>query len=356
MRKKIEVLIKVLTKKSKLLSWSVALVVFCFAPGKWKKEYKECLSLYKYDGLTAKEKRRMSLDVLFCRFYYWMKTDEYFRYKFMNLSDRGRKEYVCDIELIYELKKQNDPASYPILRTKDITAETFKEYFKRECIRIEGKKDIDKFRDYCSRHDTFIVKPLAGSYGGKGVRIITVSKDNSADTVFKNLLAEMKKTPYMLEEVIEQDPRMAKFHPQSVNTIRLVTINENRNVEIVQACVRIGMGDSIVDNGCLSSAVDIERGVVTSLGRCAHKAGLYAFQPDTGEQIIGAQIPKWEELKKQIVDMANVLPNQRVIGWDLALSTRGWVMVEGNSHPAIQTLSGEGIGARELFNRLLVNR
>lgn len=352
MRKKIKVLIK----KSKLLSGSAALIVFCFAARMWKEELAACMAAYGFDGVSGREKRRMALDVLFCRFYYWIGGDEYFRYKFMNLSDRGRKEYVGDMELIYELKKQNDPVAYPILRTKDITAETFKEYFRRECIRVEGKKDIDKFRDYCSRHDKFVVKPLAGSFGGKGVRIITISEENPVDTVFRNLLAEMKKTPYMLEEVIEQDPGMAKFHPQSVNTIRLVTVNENRHVEIVQACVRIGMGDSIVDNGCLSSSVDIEHGIVTSLGRCAHKAGLYAFQPDTGEQIIGAQIPKWEELKKQIVDMANVLPNQRVIGWDLALSTKGWVMVEGNSHPAIQTLSGEGVGARELFNRLLVNR
>ena len=352
MRKKI----KILTKKSKLLSGILALLIFCFVPGKWKKEFAAGISAYELDGIAEREKRRMALDVLFCRFYFWINTDEYFRYKFMNLSDRGRKEYVGDKELIYELKKQNDPVAYPILRTKDITAEKFKEYFRRECIRIEGKKDLDKFRDYCTRHDTFIVKPLAGSYGGKGVRIITINEDYPCDNVFIDLLTEMKKTPYMLEEVIEQDPGMAKFHPQSVNTIRLVTINENRNVEIVQACVRIGMGNSIVDNGCLSSAVDIERGVVTSLGRCAHKAGLYAFHPDTGEQIIGVQIPKWDELKLQIVDMANVLPNQRVIGWDLALSTRGWVMVEGNSHPAIQTLAGEGIGARELFNRLLVNR
>lgn len=352
MRKKIKVLIK----KNKLLSGITALTVFCFAAHMWKEKFEACRTAYGFDGIAGREKRRMALDVLFCRFYYWINTDEYFRYKFMNLSDCGRKEYVGDMELIYELKKQNDPAAYPILRTKDITAETFKEYFKRECIRIEGKKDIDKFRDYCSRHEKFVVKPLAGSYGGKGVRIITISEENPVDTVFRNLLAEMKKNPYMLEEVIEQDPGMAKFHPQSVNTIRLVTINENRNVEIVQACVRIGMGDSVVDNGCLSSSVDIEHGIVTSLGRCAHKAGLYAFQPDTGEQIIGAKIPKWEELKKQIVDMANVLPNQRVIGWDLALSTKGWVMVEGNSHPAIQTLSGEGVGARELFNRLLVNR
>ena len=348
--------IKIIIKKSKLLSGIAALMVFCFVPGKWKKEFANCASAYEFGEIRGTEERRMAFDVLFCRFFYWISTDEYFRYKFMNLSDRGRKEYVGDKELMYELKKQNDPASYAVLRTKDVTAETFKEYFGRECVSIEGKKDINKFRDFCSRHDTFIVKPLSGSYGGKGIRKITISEDNPCDTVFGNLLDEMKKTPYMLEEVIEQDPGMAKFHPQSVNTIRLVTLNENRNVEVVQACVRIGTGDSIVDNGCLSSSVDIERGVVTSPGRCAHKAGLYTFHPDTGEQIIGAQIPKWEELKTQIVDMANVLPSQRVIGWDLALSTKGWVMVEGNSIPAIQTLSGEGVGARELFNRLLARR
>ena len=339
-------------RKNLVLTYISTVLVYLFMRYEWKKDFDEALENYEIKGLSRAEKNRLALDVVFCKLRYRMKVDEYFRYEFYYLNKAGRKQYVADSELIPKLRKQDDPDSFFILRYKDRAYEAFKKYYRRDCLKIEKQSDYEAFEEFCGKHSEFIVKPLSGSYGGRGVYKEKVADAAQCRKVFKELIKSEK--TYFVEELIDQDEGMKKYHPESVNTIRLVTCNTGKEVEIVQSSVRIGMGGSVVDNGCLSSSVDLETGLITSLGRCAHRKGLYAFQPDTGEQIIGTYIPKWEELKVQIVEMANVLPKQRVIGWDMALSTKGWVMIEGNTQPAIQTLSGVGVGARELFNHLLV--
>lgn len=339
-------------RKSPALTRIATVLFFLFMRREWKPDFDNALEDYEISGLSNAEKNTLALDVVFCKFRYRMKADEYFRYEFYRLNTTGRRQYVSDSELIETLRKQDDPDSFFILRYKDRAFETFKKYYGRDCLKIEKQADYEAFEEFCEKHSEFIVKPLAGSFGGRGVYKEKIESIAACRKVFKELIKSG--TIIFIEELINQDEEMKKYHPESVNTIRLVTCNTGEEVEIVQSSVRIGMGDSVVDNGCLSSSIDLDTGVITSLGRCAHRKGLYAFHPDTGVQIIGAQIPRWDELKEQIIEMSNVLPKQRVIGWDMALSTKGWVMIEGNTQPAIQTLSGVGVGARELFNHLVV--
>ena len=53
--------------------------------------------------------------------------------------------------------------------------------------------------------------------------------------------------------------------------------------------------------------------------------------PDSGIDIIGFEIPRWKEAISLAKELATVVKGQRYIGWDLALTEKGWVMVEGNA-------------------------
>ena len=54
--------------------------------------------------------------------------------------------------------------------------------------------------------------------------------------------------------------------------------------------------------------------------------------PDTGFRFEGFQMPKWDEAMKTIRQMATYIKGTTLIAWDIAFSTKGWVMVEANEN------------------------
>ncbi|MBR5430083.1 MAG: hypothetical protein IK116_06095, partial [Firmicutes bacterium] len=215
---------------------------------------------------------------------------------------------------------------------------------------ISSDADKAAFLDFCTRHPVFFVKPLS-ERGGHGVRRVDLAQEGEAAELFVRLLTQYGSA--IVEQPIIQAEGMARFHPASINTVRVVTMrHKDGSLEIIQTSVRLGTGDSVVDNGCLSASVDTDSGIITSPGRAAHEKGVYLRHPDTGVQILGSSVPDWQELLDQVKEQAAVFKKQRFIGWDMAYSVDGWVVVEVNSHPALQTLSGAGVGARALCERV----
>ena len=295
----------------------------------------------------AKYLRRLRRDIAYCEVRHLVSADEYFRYRFESKNDRGRHQYL-GVKEISRLYRKIDAPDRKKLTDKATAYEMFKDFYRREQIEILSDGDLPAFLDFLTRHRTAIVKPQ-GLDGGRGVCRMDVA-EGEEEAAFRAIRA---KGECVVEEMIRQSPEMAKFHPGSVNTIRVVTCNRNGKVSIVQTSVRMGMGNSFVDNGCLSSSVDPETGIITSVGRSAHNPGLYIIHPDTGEQIIGNRIPRWDELLAFVAQLPPLFPQQRIIGWDLALAEDGWLMIEANSHPHMQTLAGHGVGIRPMFEELM---
>lgn len=299
--------------------------------------------------LDHRRRRQIIRDIYYSKFFYRMRAEEYFRYHFEDLSPAGRRSYVSEWEIWESFASIMDSEESRILEDKYQFYQNVSSWFKREAIRLSGDSDRDLFIDFCSRHTCFFVKPLS-SCGGRGVRRLTVGPDGDAEALFQQLLADGS---CILEEPIRQREEMARFHPESINTIRIVTARINGQPELVQTSVRMGVGSSVVDNGCLSSSVDLQSGIITTPGRAAHSKGLYLFHPDTGMQILGSQIPEWGKLLEQTMEQFSHFPRQRVIGWDMAYSDAGWIVVEANAIPDIQILAGNGIGMRRVLEEII---
>ena len=280
--------------------------------------------------------RHLVWDILYAKYRNLIDVHEYFCYRFDTLNDVGRKEYFGRVRQTLSWAKFETENTYRIFLRKMETYHHFLPYFKREVIEIKEEKDRKTFFDFVSKHKHIVIKPVDGIQG-KGVKVIYVKSEEEKEKTFSEIISVGS---CIVEEFIQQVSQMAAFHPQSLNTIRYVTFYHQGKLHKICAVIRMGRNNNCVDNACaggIYAPIDLERGVVWDYGR-THMMEEYLFHPDTGVQILGAHIPKWDELNKIIEEVVKVVPEQKQVGWDFALTEKGWVIVEANYNPGIQRL------------------
>lgn len=165
---------------------------------------------------------------------------------------------------------------------------------------------------------------------------------------------------FIAEEVIQQDEQMAQLHPESVNTLRIHTLQNNGIVEVFHPYIRIGRGKSVVDNaggGGVFTSCNPETGeVLTVVDEYCHS---FTKHPDNGFPLVGFRVPCWKEAFDFARQLALANQDVHYAGWDLALTKDGWVLVEGNPRAQMIFQISEGKGCKneliEICNRLGIN-
>ena len=153
----------------------------------------------------------------------------------------------------------------------------------------------------------------------------------NTEQLYQLLLKEYAPKGCVVEGLIQQTGIFHDIHPSSVNTVRISTIRFDDRVEIIHPFAKFGQAGTCVDNGGAGGilcTIDPNTGVIM---RARDEQGTcYEKHPDTGSPIVGTQIPKWEEAVALAKELAHVRPQNRYVGWDVALTDNGWVLVEGN--------------------------
>lgn len=274
-------------------------------------------------------------DMLFSRVFYAVSYKEYFLFQFEKLSDAEKRLYIGWHELDSYYTQLNKLGNPGVFENKSLTYLTFKPFYHREIVSITDPSNSSDFFNFFSRHSDGIIKPL-DEYGGYGISLISITDNYSPEQAWD---AFRSRTPFILEERIIQAPEMAQFYPQSVNTIRYNTFYHDGKLTRLQAVLRLGRGGSVVDNataGGIYALVDTDSGKILGPAR-SFKGELFYKHPDTGIQLEGNYVPHWDELNAILEQAVLIVPEQKQVGWDFALSTDGWVMVEGNTTPALQS-------------------
>lgn len=301
---------------------------------------------------TDESREKIICDMVYSLHRFGCMFDEYFLYDFNLLNAKGRSAFVTDKNRWAIYEQLNDESSLKYFDNKMSTYEMFREYYGREAIAVGAGKedDVEELIAFANAHSSAIVKPMMGS-GGKGVFLADFSADG-VDRAVRKILAA---TPCVVEEVIVQVPKMAALHPSSLNTVRLPTIRlASGDICFFHPFLRMGRGGSVVDNaasGGIFSVVDPESGIVYMDGVDEH-GGRYIIHPDTHVAIPGFSIPRWEEAKELAKKLSEKIPSCRYVGWDLALTKRGWVMVEGNPNGQLVMQMVTKQGLKQEFEQL----
>ncbi|TAA72863.1 sugar-transfer associated ATP-grasp domain-containing protein [Planococcus salinarum] len=255
---------------------------------------------------------------------------DYCYLQFYSKNNDERNTYIGTAEIYEFQKKMNDKSVVKHLNNKILFNEKFKKYVKRESIDVRHTND-EEFNEWLKNKEILIAKPSEGTIGG-GIEKINLKNFRDSKEI-KEYLNERKLD--LLEEFIVQNNEVSKLNPDSVNTIRIITVlDSSGKVNIIDAAIRMSVG-KVVDNfnaGGISAPIDVKTGKIIgpAVSKDIKDEELYYNHPKTKEKLIGFQIPHWGKILQTIEDACYVVPEVRTVGWDIAVLKDGVLLVEGN--------------------------
>ena len=303
-----------------------------------------------FENEKAKEKYINDMVNTYAR--YGFGFAEYLCLRFAEKSKKERLQFVADWEHLGYACALNDHKNDEFFDNKWKTYGKFKQFYGREVIFFEDESQFEQFENFVSSHSKFIIKPLDLSCG-QGIQIIKSKDFEWTKEKFVSLLSEYNGN-FIAEDLIVQSPEVAKLHPASVNTVRVPTIRLDDETLIVHPFFRVGQNGKNVDNagaGGIICDVNAETGRV--FAAADEHGNTFDSHPQTNEPLIDFQLPRWDEAKKLVNQLANVIPDNRYTGWDLALTDSGWIWVEANRRGQFVWQIPSQIGFRDEINSIL---
>jgi len=189
-----------------------------------------------------------------------------------------------------------------------------------------------------SRTGSVFIKPTDGS-GGYGTFKLNQESLNNISLI-ADLHQAFLNGKVIIQETLMQHDMMNKLYHSSINTVRVHTYRKaDGQIGISSALCRMGQGGGFVDNGSsggLFVPLNVNTGCLEKYGYNYLERGGQTFlsHPDTGVVFENFQIPNFKECLKVACQAASLF-NNRIIGWDMAITTSGPIVVEGNSKPHI---------------------
>lgn len=186
--------------------------------------------------------------------------------------------------------------------------------------------------------DMLFLKPFS-LYGGKGICML---KKSSLHKDLEHNCDKILNKEYIHEDVLVQHEEINKIHAGCVNTIRFETFIDNLGTpHILSAFMRFGIGNNVMDNlhaGGIFVSVDLEKGCLKKSGLEHIRFGGRNFEahPESKYPFENFEIPFFKEACQLVMDGVKYLPD-RYIGWDIAISKDGPVIIEANEHMNIFT-------------------
>jgi len=279
---------------------------------------------------SGKSKQAIFWDSLYSSFKYNISILDYFYFRFYQLNHIERTQWA-GTGYLYEYQLCMNPrVNRDLLENKIRFLKYFHPFIKRNYATIEDFSVNIKKIQMMMAHTSgrIVVKGSKGQVGAE-VEILQTSAYN-----VDSLYSYMRSKGYDLaEEFVVQHPAIMELSPSGLNTLRLFTQLFNNKVAFIGASFRISV-NSPVDNmaaGNLAAPVDITTGIVIG-------SGVYSditkkdevAHPVTGKKISGFQIPYWKETMEMVISAALLMPENKSIGWDIAITATGPELIEGN--------------------------
>ena len=279
---------------------------------------------------------------------------DYRVFKMYNLNNIQRSTYITRGINNKYVTKLNNTQKLDKIDNKIYFNTNFNEFLGREWINLNNIT-VKEFGDFFKRHKDIIVKVVDGTCG-KGVDKYTYKEDINIEELY-NLLKQNGQV--LIEECVKQHDKLQELSPNSVNTVRVVTIRKEGKVYIPFVGLRIGNGKHVdnFNSGGLLAVVN-DDGKITK--PAIDKAGnIYTKHPITNVDIIGFEIPNFERVKEVAKKCAMKVEDANYVGLDVVATNEGAVILELNPFPGHDLYQSEvhldedKIGLKPKFDEII---
>jgi hypothetical protein len=198
--------------------------------------------------------------------------------------------------------------------------------------------------------DRLFFKLIGGSHGESAFRAersggrwsfcgVTGSAEALYDFAMKRLDGERG---WLVQPVVTVHEELSRImSPHGLGTVRMVTYMANGQAHILCSALRITVGRNVADNFMHGTSGNLIAAIEDATGRLAPARGsrrrewpeMISVQrhPGTGAAITGFQMPCWRETRELALRGQESMPHLKSVGWDIAVTSAGPVLVEGNS-------------------------
>jgi hypothetical protein len=206
--------------------------------------------------------------------------------------------------------------------------------------------------------DGFVVKPSLGCYG-RGVRVLhrtgdafreNGSRTLDAVTLVSELTRDTTYHSYVIQELMRNHSAITSMSgAEGLQTARIFTVaGDERGPRAIYAFFKIIVGRNAIDNyaggttGNLVARVRLADGTLCPAMTSRGGRGFtpVPLHPVTGAAMEGFCLPFWKEALELVLSAAPFFLPLRSIGWDVAMTPEGPMVIEANFNSDPPTAAG----------------
>jgi hypothetical protein len=165
-------------------------------------------------------------------------------------------------------------------------------------------------------------------------------KLNQTDFI-KYFRLRSRKMSLIVQPCLQNHSKIEGFSNGSLCTLRIVTyrLPDQKPMPLISSW-RMPVGNGEADNfayGGIAAGVSVTGTLGLAVGK-NFQQGTFSHHPDTQSPIEGEQLPFWEDMVNLALLAHERFENPCFIGWDIALTTEGPILIEGNTTWCVELL------------------
>ena len=265
---------------------------------------------------------------------------DYFAYYLLYPKSFKERNTLCEDKFLFyticQGLKINQPKTILYTKNNSFLDDNQNIITPQEAFDIIQKTDADKI----------FIKPRFG-VGGMDIHIFSKVENNvfinkqENSIINPEYIHKITLQDYIIQIGLRQHPIMNEIYPHSINTFRIVTeyIN-NSDIKILFVLLRMGHHGMEIDNatsGGLYTKIVPDNGELYKYA-LSNNQDKFLFHPYTNFKFEGFRIPFWNEIIEFTKNIAFKFSDIKYIGWDIAYTVNGPVVIEANNGPDISIL------------------
>ena len=294
------------------------------------------------------------IDIVYSGLKYQAGYIDYLDFELYSVPHKKRNTFITRGINNEYVKKLNNLETMKLLKDKTYFLNENFDLTKRAWINLKTVS-FEEYKEFAIANPIIIAKPIDGICG-RGIFKYD-QNEISIDAMYDDMINNQR---YLLEPYMIQHPVLMKLHPNSLNSLRIVTIRIDGTTTIPFACLRCGNG-KVVDNlnsGGFAARIDIDTGIIDSNGVGKYNT-VALTHPITGVAFKGLEIPHFKKALELALEASKRVPNLGYVGWDIAILEDGPIIIEGNEFPghdiyqSPEFLGEAQIGYKPLFDSII---